>query len=155
MLPETVSFQPLRLFNRGKEDEHYGFHVYFDKTIQMGVADRMTDKEDKGGVEAGKSIMRVKWSETRFKVKIWTRKGIIDEDGLIKPNWDRENERVLPVEIWEDRRGGNEEKRNVQITQRAGKGEWRSSGGMVENKEDVGASGEGRGCYCRWANYKM
>ena len=71
--------QPVRLYNRGQNDEHYGFYTYFDKSIFLtssGPLDGTSDKnpEDKnGGSKIEESRVRCTWAQTRFLVQIWTR----------------------------------------------------------------------------------
>lgn len=72
--------QPLRLFDRGKDTEHYGFFTYFDKSIFMRypVSNSSSLKptsdpvNDNGGVERDQANVRCTWSQTRFHVQIWT-----------------------------------------------------------------------------------
>ncbi|KAH7124078.1 hypothetical protein B0J11DRAFT_330151 [Dendryphion nanum] len=77
LLP-TASNQPLRLFNRGKEDEHYGFFVYYDRSIFLKNTERNFSSGGNpadldGGSPFSAATMRVTWAQTRFLVQIWTR----------------------------------------------------------------------------------
>ncbi|KAL4980925.1 hypothetical protein BDW66DRAFT_123515 [Aspergillus desertorum] len=71
--------QPVRLYNRGKKDEHYGFYTYFDKSIFMSSSTAITGlKEDNqndadGGSTKEDASVRCTWAQTRFLVQIWTR----------------------------------------------------------------------------------
>ena len=76
------SAQPLRLFNRGKDTEHYGFYTYFDRSIFLKstalvnsstVTEVPTDKN--GGAEEDAATVRCTWTQTRFLVQIWTNQG--------------------------------------------------------------------------------
>lgn len=75
-LPDS---QPVRLYNRGSSNEHYGFYTYFDKSIFLesraplngGTTD--TDPADiNGGTSKSNAKVRCTWSQTRFLVQIWT-----------------------------------------------------------------------------------
>jgi hypothetical protein len=75
--------QPIRLFDRGLSSEHYGFYIYFDKSIFLKSTEPINgtspDKElqivpDDLDGGSGKSAARVRctWAQTRFLVQIWT-----------------------------------------------------------------------------------
>lgn len=75
-LPDS---QPVRLYNRGKSDEHYGFYTYFDKSIFLssrasldGSTIDTNPADANGGVERSNANVRCTWSQTRFLVQIWT-----------------------------------------------------------------------------------
>lgn len=80
------SAQPLRLYNRGKSTEHYGFYTYFSKSIFLkstapidGVSNNTSpvpDDED-GGAEEEAASVSCTWAQTRFLVQIWTNKGFV------------------------------------------------------------------------------
>ncbi|OJJ46184.1 hypothetical protein ASPZODRAFT_97843 [Penicilliopsis zonata CBS 506.65] len=78
-LPES---QPVRLYNRGKSTEHYGFYNYFGRSIFLesmspfdaNDTDTVANDQDGGCTEA-EARVRCTWSETRFLVQIWTRPG--------------------------------------------------------------------------------
>ncbi|KAL9027657.1 MAG: hypothetical protein Q9180_007294, partial [Flavoplaca navasiana] len=77
--------QPLRLYDRDRATEHYGFYTYFDRSIFLkstallnftnAAPSEITDDEN-GGAEAKAAAVRCTWTQTRFLVQIWTRKGI-------------------------------------------------------------------------------
>ncbi|KAL5048400.1 hypothetical protein BDW71DRAFT_21229 [Aspergillus fruticulosus] len=73
------SSQPIRLYNRGKKDEHYGFYTYFDKSIFLSSSTALTglkenNKNDTdGGSTKEDASVRCTWAQTRFLVQIWTR----------------------------------------------------------------------------------
>lgn len=83
-LPEA---QPLRLYDRNLETEHYGFYTYFSKSIFLksvaplnssevtGNTEPTDPSDDDGGSLEAEASVRCTWAETRFLVKIWTRKG--------------------------------------------------------------------------------
>ncbi|KAF9886541.1 hypothetical protein FE257_011313 [Aspergillus nanangensis] len=75
-LPES---QPVRLYNRGQDNEHYGFYTYFDRSIflessaPIGGGETDDIKSDTtGGPSKEKARVRCTWSQTRFLVQIWT-----------------------------------------------------------------------------------
>jgi hypothetical protein len=83
LLPFPV-FQPLRLYNRGSPDEHYGFYTYFERnifmksvSIQNASQQLMGDAtaDENGGSTFVGANARCSWRDTRFKVQIWTNKG--------------------------------------------------------------------------------
>jgi hypothetical protein len=82
LLPFPV-LQPLRLYNRGLADEHYGFYTYFERNIFMqSISIQNTSQQLMGSIPAdengGSTFVgaraRCSWRDTRFKVQIWTNK---------------------------------------------------------------------------------
>ena len=78
-LPES---QPVRLYNRGQDTEHYGFYTYFDRSIFLESSAPLTDSKNddstsdgNGGPSKAHARVRCTWSQTRFLVQIWTRPG--------------------------------------------------------------------------------
>ena len=79
------SAQPLRLYNRGRADEHYGFYAHFDRSIFLAADDLLDDDspaaggpvpgDADGGAVATAARARCTWAQTRFLVQIWTRAG--------------------------------------------------------------------------------
>ena len=88
------SAQPLRLFNRGRPDEYYGFYTYFSRSIFLKSTAPLnssaitgntapTDPADAdGGCEEKTASVRCTWAQTRFLVQIWTNKG--DNSSLLQ-----------------------------------------------------------------------
>ena len=76
------SAQPLKLYNRGRSDEHYGFFTYFDRSIFLRSQDLLNSTsepnvpgdEDGGSPESAANV-RCTWKQTRFLVQIWTNAG--------------------------------------------------------------------------------
>jgi hypothetical protein len=77
------AYQPLRLYNRGNPDEHYGFYTYFDRNIFLKSI-KITNNtqsysavpaDNNGGSTFEGANVRCTWRDTRFKVQIWTNKG--------------------------------------------------------------------------------
>ena len=78
-LPEA---QPLRLYDRGLQTEHYGFYNYFDRSIFLKSVKLLNDTNPgevpadlDGGATAQEASVQCTWAQTRFLVKIWTRMG--------------------------------------------------------------------------------
>ena len=80
LLP-LLSVQPLRLYNRGSHDEHYGFYSYFDRSIFLkstalldaaaSLSGEVPDDRN-GGSEESAATVRCTWTQTRFVVQVWT-----------------------------------------------------------------------------------
>ncbi|PKY07170.1 hypothetical protein P168DRAFT_315689 [Aspergillus campestris IBT 28561] len=73
------SSQPIRLYNRGQDTEHYGFYTYFDRSIFLDSiavltgSKNDTDSDSPGGPSKADARVRCTWSQTRFLVQIWTK----------------------------------------------------------------------------------
>ncbi|KAL8672258.1 MAG: hypothetical protein Q9168_003281, partial [Polycauliona sp. 1 TL-2023] len=76
--------QPLRLYDRDRPTEHYGFYTYFDRSIFLestallnftNQAPSEIPDDENGGAEENDARVRCTWAQTRFLVQIWTRKG--------------------------------------------------------------------------------
>ena len=136
--------QPLRLYDRDRATEHYGFYTYFDRSIFLkstallnftNAAPSEIIDDENGGAEAKAATVRCTWTQTRFLVQIWTRKGIAasllqssnpsDEDPSLpgsQPknltsssanNFTRPGSFPYPVSITLDRHGGDIKKKMV------------------------------------------
>lgn len=79
----TASAQPLRLFDRGLDTEHYGFYTYFDRSIflkstaPLNASTNDTSPipdDDDGGADENAASVRCTWAQTRFLVQMWTKK---------------------------------------------------------------------------------
>ncbi|KAH2659348.1 hypothetical protein KXW42_007320 [Aspergillus fumigatus] len=75
-LPES---QPVRLYNRGLDTEHYGFYTYFDRSIFLetlaplnGSTTDNSAADANGGASETDARVRCTWAQTRFLVQIWT-----------------------------------------------------------------------------------
>ena len=153
MLPPALMNQPLRLFNRGRDNEHYGFHVYFDKTIQFAnntsSGDGPLGARDTGGVSAAESQYRIRWVNTRFMVAIFTSKG-----GGRKVQTASAAEADYPVDIWEDRADGlqGRDGRVIMALPLNKDGVPGRPTGIVE-KHGIGT--DRRGCFCHWSNFSV
>ena len=75
------SAQPLRLYNRGRPTEHYGFYTYFDRSIFLKSTALLNDSgpsigdvpdDQNGGTTEAAASVRCTWAQTRFLVQIWT-----------------------------------------------------------------------------------
>ncbi|PYH90468.1 hypothetical protein BO71DRAFT_422277 [Aspergillus ellipticus CBS 707.79] len=83
------SSQPVRLYNRGLDTEHYGFYTYYDRSIFLsslaplnGSGTDYDPNDQNGGSNESDAKVRCTWSQTRFLVQIWTR----SNDALLKSN---------------------------------------------------------------------
>jgi len=85
LLPTTpyMISQPVRLYNRGLQDEHYGFYNYYDKSIYLsGVQihddgnvsglDAVLEADQNGGSTKAEATARCTFAQTRFMFKIYT-----------------------------------------------------------------------------------
>ncbi|KAL6720781.1 hypothetical protein ACLMJK_002706 [Lecanora helva] len=89
------SSQPLRLYDRGLDTEHYGFYTYFDRSIFLKSDSPLDDlsagnttstpvpDDENGGAPANAASVRCTWAQTRFLVQIWTKKG--NSAALLQP----------------------------------------------------------------------
>lgn len=73
--------QPLRLFNRGQNDEYYGFYTYFDRSVYISSSSTKNRGNTLNLGETAASNVPLDsasavctWSETRLLVQIWTQK---------------------------------------------------------------------------------
>lgn len=125
-LPST---QPIRLFNRGKDTEHYGFYTYFDRSIFLATqaplnggfldSKQLTDRN--GGSSIEDAQVRCTWAQTRFLVQIWTgqTKSLLQQDSQSKGNgggsytYTRPGSFPYPVSITLDRHGGSAKEKMV------------------------------------------
>jgi hypothetical protein len=119
-----ASGQPLRLFNRGKEDEHYGFFVYYDRSLFLkdvaangSLGGNPADRD--GGSPFDAATVRMTWAQTRFHVQIWTRSaskkpllGSASEQEP-EPTFKRPGSFPYPVTITIDRHGGKAEDKKL------------------------------------------
>lgn len=84
LLYPLATAQPLRLYNRDTDTEHYGFYTYFDRSIFLkssalinftNTSPSEIPEDENGGAEEKAAKVRCTWAQTRFLVQIWTRKG--------------------------------------------------------------------------------
>lgn len=81
--PYPIS-QQVRLYNRGSQDEHYGFYMYYEKSIYLSgfslnatgglVQDSLNpiDADQDGGSTKATAAARCSFAQTRFLFKIFT-----------------------------------------------------------------------------------
>ncbi|KAK3080937.1 hypothetical protein LTS18_011761, partial [Coniosporium uncinatum] len=74
------SGQPLNLYDRGLDTEHYGFYIYYDRSIfmksirfQNSSAMGEIPADQNGGSTFDGATARCTWTQTRYLVQIWTR----------------------------------------------------------------------------------
>lgn len=81
ILYPLVTSQPLRLFNRGKDTEHYGFYTYFDRSMYISGSpgtSTTNDTDITSNVPLANASAVCTWSQTRLLVQIWTKKGVVN-----------------------------------------------------------------------------
>ncbi|KAL9597855.1 MAG: hypothetical protein Q9219_004876 [cf. Caloplaca sp. 3 TL-2023] len=137
-----VTAQPLRLYDRDKPTEHYGFYTYFDRSIFLkstallnftGASPSEIPDDENGGAEENAARVRCTWAQTRFLVQIWTRRGknapLLQDsnpDGTASPgsrpknltessanNFTRPGSFPYPISVSLDRHGGDIEKKMI------------------------------------------
>lgn len=86
LLYPYVTAQPLRLYNRGRDDEHYGFYTYFSKTVFVAnatstpasIQTRQTSPLNASLTTATSSAAKAQafcsFAQTRVRVRIWTKR---------------------------------------------------------------------------------
>lgn len=79
LYPLPVS-QPVRLYNRGLPNEHYGFYTYFDRSIFLKSTAPLNNSDPgevtddlNGGSTKDAARVRCTWAQTRFLIQIWTK----------------------------------------------------------------------------------
>ncbi|CAN9423658.1 unnamed protein product [Alternaria alternata] len=175
------SAQPLRLYNRGKDDEHYGFYNYFDRSIflkQINGTNRGGNPADvDGGSTKDAAKLRCTYSQTRFLVQIWTRskesKTLLQRSASDNSNvFKRPGTFPYPVTVTIDRHGGDPAKKNLYCYEMEDDGsikdeeskksfqfEDRGFGGnLVKGTQGQGSvsgsiDGGTGGCRCQWQNW--
>lgn len=108
--------QPLRLFDRGMPTEHYGFYSYFNKTIYVSsMSNDTSSSSEDGGVLESSAQWYATWTQTRFVVKIWTKKStsaggarLIGSTGAAaSDNGTAPGSFPYPITVGEDTHGGD------------------------------------------------
>jgi hypothetical protein len=115
--------QPVMLYNRGLDTEHYGFYTYFDKSIfirttaqfnssSSSTNNQQTDDSDNvnGGSPKEKADLRCTWAQTRFLVQIWTN---LNFAGQLLPSANGTRTSSGPAD---GRQGGNSEAKKPSAT---------------------------------------
>ncbi|EXJ56428.1 hypothetical protein A1O7_06771 [Cladophialophora yegresii CBS 114405] len=132
--------QPIKLYNRGQADEHYGFYLYYDKSIFLHSTAPLNTSQfaDNGGIDSldanggstrDQSQLRCTFSQTRFLVRMWTNPAFgatllprIADNGSNDTNagdnnsatdFSRPGSFPYPTTISIDRHGGNINKKAV------------------------------------------
>ncbi|KJX93936.1 hypothetical protein TI39_contig4232g00005 [Zymoseptoria brevis] len=128
LLYPLVQTQPLRLYNRNQSDEHYGFYTYFDRYIYITNATSSSSNGTtiKTNIPLEEASGVCTFSQTRFKVAIWTRRGpsssnlsgnstaTIASSGTTSstPNQAMSSS-SYPITVTLDRHGGSEKRKGV------------------------------------------
>ncbi|KAK7890060.1 hypothetical protein LTR67_008525 [Exophiala xenobiotica] len=129
--------QPIKLYNRGQVDEHFGFYMYYDKSIflhstaplntsEFANNNGIDPQDQDGGSTRDQSRLRCTFSQTRFLVRIYTNTAF--GATLLSPisgtnstsmsnnsatNFNRPGSFPYPTTISLDRHGGNINKKAV------------------------------------------
>ncbi|KAI6839557.1 hypothetical protein KC332_g673 [Hortaea werneckii] len=117
--------QPLRLYNRGEADEHYGFYTYFARSMYVANVSGASEplKSEPTSLENASAVCT--WSQTRFHVQLWTRKGAVAELNDVIPlsglpaakstanNLTAQGSFPYPVTVTLDRHGGDAKAKGV------------------------------------------
>ena len=123
------SAQPLMLYNRGRNDEHYGFYTYFDRSIFLKSTDLLNstgpdipDNANGGALESAADV-RCTWAQTRFLVQIWTNAGnalqllgnntMAENSSSSATDFNQPGSFPYPVSITLDRHGGDEKQKMI------------------------------------------
>lgn len=127
LLPNPIQ-QPVRLYDRGLDTEHYGFYTYFRRTIFLKSVTRLNETEDgdipideEGGCRKTEAEFMTTWAETRLLVQIWTQTLERNTSALLEagPGLDSSPELIrpgtmpYPVTITLDTHGGDPDKKVV------------------------------------------
>ncbi|PIB00809.1 hypothetical protein CB0940_01539 [Cercospora beticola] len=82
-----VTAQPLRLYNRGLDTEHYSFYTYFDRSIYIDNSESSGSSQSRNtsnnnnittNVPLSSASAVCTFSQTRLSIKIWTRRGLLN-----------------------------------------------------------------------------
>lgn len=127
------SAQPIKLYNRGLDDEHYGFYMYYDKSIFMRSMAPLDNAafsdnggidplDEDGGSDRNQARLRCTLSQSRFLVKIWTNPRL-GADLLVRlsenngtnsaTDFSRPGSFPYPTTLSIDRHGGNINKKGA------------------------------------------
>lgn len=129
MLPHPVQ-QPVRLYDRGLDTEHYGFYTHFRRTIYLksvttpnSTDDSNVPLDEDGGCRKSEAKFLTTWGETRMLVRIWTRKLASNTSSIVRPDGSsgiggvkelrRPGTMPWPVTITLDTHGGDPKKKLV------------------------------------------
>ncbi|GAB1728889.1 hypothetical protein NU195Hw_g8900t1 [Hortaea werneckii] len=117
--------QPLRLYNRGKADEHYGFYTYFERSMYVANVSGASEPFNSEPTSLKDASAVCTWSQTRFHVQLWTRKGAVGELSDVIPlsglpaaqstanNMTAQGSFPYPVTVTLDRHGGDAKAKGV------------------------------------------
>jgi hypothetical protein len=132
--------QPIKLYNRGQQDEHYGFYMYYDKAIFLSTTAALnvsginadpnggiSPEDENGGSTRDESQLRCTFSQTRFLVRMWTNPAFgatllphltsnntnPQEEANSATDFSRPGSFPYPTTVSIDRHGGNINKKAV------------------------------------------
>ncbi|KAI5370944.1 hypothetical protein Slin15195_G018170 [Septoria linicola] len=157
LLYPLVKAQPLRLFNRGEETEHYGFYSYFDRSIYIASSDPSASLPWNTTTNHSNITTNVPledasavctFSQTRLLVQIWTRRGTLSNNlsnstsdnvaakGSSANDMSAPGSFPYPVTVTIDRHGGSAAKKGVYCyaLDDAGKVDGSGKGWLLEDR---------------------
>jgi len=131
--------QPIRLYDRGLETEHYGFYTYFNRSIFLKSTALLNESntsvgevpdDENGGSTEEAALFRCTWAQTRLLVQMWTRKGntsaLLNAAGqsnllnsasnytaAVANDFTQPGSFPYPITITSDRHGGNIEEKLI------------------------------------------
>lgn len=127
-----VTAQPLRLYNRDQDTEHYGFYTYFDRSVYISNPSSSSPGDSSINVTSGVAFEDASavcsFSQTRMLVQIWTKQGTVADlpaaeatttGSQIEAKSSSANDMTAPgsfpypVTFTIDRHGGEAEKKGV------------------------------------------
>ncbi|KAE9373187.1 hypothetical protein N431DRAFT_455978 [Stipitochalara longipes BDJ] len=169
------TYQPLRLYNRGLETEHYGFYTYFDRSIFTSNITGSDSDDTPGGASINDAKFRSTWAQTRFLVQIWTRaQNNISTPVAVSGSTELRNF-TYPMSITLDRHGGDPDQKTLYSYSLQDNGSYVDGSGMIieelrdfdgtiinpastifSNGSDPslgGIDGGTGGCKCLWQYY--
>ncbi|KAF4585706.1 Glycoprotease family protein [Ophiocordyceps camponoti-floridani] len=178
MIPKALR-QPLRLFDRGLESEHYGFYTHFKRTmflksvtILKGTEGGNVPLDEDGGCRKDEADYVVTWAETRVLVQIWTRSLDTNASSLLRASdgGQRPGSMPYPVTLTLDTHGGDPNKKVVWswpvdkrqkvlankaellVNRMGAGGSWINPRGSGDPRLGGFDGGTG-GCKCEWVNW--
>jgi hypothetical protein len=187
LLPLAVQ-QPVRLYDRGLPTEHYGFYTYYRRTLYVKSTTVLKNSsvqndvplDENGGSRETEADFLVTWAQTRFLVKIWTKRqdtarllskgskaGIQDTAQLTRPGT-----MPYPVTMKIDSHGGDptqkfvwawevDDRQRIQTDRNSTTfllNDLEKGGTVVNPRKDRnpsfgGVDGGSGGCRCEWINF--
>ncbi|RDA86726.1 hypothetical protein CP532_4198 [Ophiocordyceps camponoti-leonardi (nom. inval.)] len=178
MIPRAV-MQPVRLYDRGLDSEHYGFYIHFKRsiflksvTILNGTEGGNIPLDEDGGCRKNEADYVVTWGEARMLVQMWTRTLDLGASSLLRPDpsGKRPGSMPYPVTLTLDTHGGDPDKKvawtwpvdkrqkvmankpQLLVNRMGAGGSWINPRGTGDASLG-GFDGGSGGCKCEWVNW--